>query len=112
MKVRNLLCFALLFISFSSLYDAAYLGRNKFGLDIFTIDLSLPEKERFKETAQFYKTAVMDIFHQYEVLFPSYLQPLMTMVGRVLHFFHEGYYQEAEGIAEVLGADINLVMFL
>jgi len=41
-----------------STINAAYLGKNKFGIDRFTVNLDLPEEQRFVETSAFFKDSV------------------------------------------------------
>ena len=38
--------------------NGAYLGKNQFGVDRFSVDLDLPEEKRFVETSIFFKEPV------------------------------------------------------
>jgi hypothetical protein len=44
-----------------STIQSAYIGKNKFGVDVFTVDLDLPEEERFVETSKFFKEPLIQV---------------------------------------------------
>jgi len=51
--------------------NAEYQGKNKFGVDVFTMDLDLAEEKRFEEVTAFYKDTVIQVLDQYMSLIPA-----------------------------------------
>jgi hypothetical protein len=47
--------------------DGKYLGKNDEGIDVFTIDLSQPAYERFRETSRYFKTELDQLADLYRV---------------------------------------------
>ena len=58
-------------IAVLQLVSADYKGKNEFGVDIFTINLDLPEEQRFVEVSKYYKNFTLQILNQYMDLIPA-----------------------------------------
>jgi hypothetical protein len=54
--MRSIIAFASLMAI--STINGAYLGKNQYGVDRFSVDLDLPEHQRFVETSLFFKEPV------------------------------------------------------
>jgi N-acylethanolamine-hydrolysing acid amidase len=57
--------------------QADYLGKNKNGVDIFSVNLDLPEEQRFVEVTKYYKPYLLQALNQYMDLIPA---PLLWFV--------------------------------
>ena len=72
----------------------AYLGKNQFGVDKFSIDLDLPEEQRFVETSIFFKEPVNKVLKQYTNLIPPSLTFLVEQIGAQISEINPEYYKE------------------
>ena len=77
-----------------STINGAYLGKNQFGVDRFSIDLDLPEEQRFVETSIFYKEPVNEVLKQYANLVPPTLIFLVEQMGAQISKINPEYYKE------------------
>jgi len=77
-----------------STINGAYLGKNKFGVDRFSVDLDLPEEQRFVETSIFFKEPVNKVLKQYSNLIPPSLTFLVDQIGAQISEINPEYYNE------------------
>ena len=77
-----------------STINGAYLGKNQFGVDRFSIDLDLPEEQRFVETSIFFKEPVNKVLKQYMNLIPPSLTFLVEQIGAQISEINPEYYNE------------------
>lgn len=77
-----------------STINGAYLGKNQFGVDRFSVDMDLPEEQRFVETAIFFKEPVIEVLKQYANLFPPSLVFLVDEFGGQIAKINPEYYKE------------------
>ena len=62
---NNLWILLVAIVIFSSEVKSAYLGTTETGIPIFSIDLSLNPKDRFKETTEYFKEDLNKIMDSY-----------------------------------------------
>ena len=77
-----------------STINGAYLGKNQFGVDRFSVDLDLPEEQRFVETSIFFKEPVNKVLKQYSNLIPPSLTFLVDQIGAQISEINPEYYNE------------------
>jgi hypothetical protein len=53
------------------------MGKNEHGIDIFSIDLDLPEEQRFVEVTTYFKPYVLQVLKQYLDIIPT---PVLWLV--------------------------------
>ena len=90
--------------------QGAYKGKNAYGVDIFTVDLDLPEQQRFVEVSTYYKTFVLEVLDQYLALIPAPVLFIVDQVGAGLYWLHPEYYMEVEGMAQAIGVSTNSLL--
>jgi phosphorylcholine metabolism protein LicD len=64
-----------------STINGAFLGKNQFGINRFSVNLDLPEEERFVETSLFYKEHVVTVLKQYMDLVPESVLYILESFG-------------------------------
>ncbi len=109
--MKYLLFFFLILVSSSQGYQN-YLGKTDEGVDIFKIDLNQKPRERFKAVTQHYKQDILNLAQLYEEVINEAIQYMFSMLELVTIESDSPYYQEMEGIAEVLGRSTHEVMML
>ncbi len=57
--------------------NAEHLGKNKYGVDIFSVNLDLPEQQRFVEVSTYFKPYLLEVLDQYLNLVPA---PLLWFI--------------------------------
>lgn len=81
-------------------------------MPIYTVDLDLPPRERFKETAIVFKEHYFVI----ERLYMGYLTPVMRavihMFADVFWIVHPTYWEEIKGMAEAIEGKETLVLLI
>ena len=66
--------------------NAAYLGKNSHGVDIFTINMDDPAELRFNETSVFYKENVQEAVQHYMDLVPEFLLDIVSVIGSYIRW--------------------------
>ncbi len=84
-----------------------HLGKNKYGVDIFSVDLDLPEEKRFVETSTYFREYVQVVLKQYLDLVPAPLAWLVEKFGGAIGSRHPEYYKELKGMAAAIGVSTN-----
>lgn len=74
------------FLAVIALANAAYLGKNSHGIDIFTINLDDAPDVRFNETSVYFKNDVHSALQHYLDLIPTFLLDLVSIVGSYIRF--------------------------
>lgn len=110
MKILSTVALLLSTISFSAY--GAYLGVNENGLHSFTIDLNLEPKERFKETAAFFKKPTLAVLDYYAPMVPQALQTAFSYLDWIPEMFQPEYYEEIKGMAEAMEIDPHLAIIV
>ena len=90
--------------------QADYLGKNKFGIDIFSVNLDLKEEQRFVEVTAFYKEKVLTVLDQYINLIPTPVLILAKKLGSAIYWIQPEYYMEIDGMAKTLGVDAQVLL--
>lgn len=93
-----------------STINAAYLGKNKFGIDRFSVNLDLPEEQRFVETTTFFKDSLNQVLKQYMDLVPTPLLYFVEMFGEQIAKINPEYHREIEGMAGAIGISSNSLL--
>jgi N-acylethanolamine-hydrolysing acid amidase len=64
MRIQQLAVLAAsMFVLLAPTCHGDYLGKNKYGVDIFSVNLDLPEKQRFVETSTYYKPYLLEVLN-------------------------------------------------
>lgn len=87
-----------------------YLGKNKYGVDIFSVNLDLPEQQRFVETSTYYKPYLLEVLNQYRNLIPAPLVWIIEQFGGAIFSIQPEYYMEIEGMAGAIGVSTNSLL--
>jgi len=75
MKSNQILAVFFIALCFSApMVQGDYLGKNKNGVDMFSIDLDLPANLRFVEVSGYYKDTVNAVLNEYLSYIPWVLQ--------------------------------------
>lgn len=74
--------------------NAEYKGKNKYGVDIFTLNLDLPEEQRFVEVSAHYKDFVVEVLNQYISIVPQPVLYLLQKLGGAIYYIQPEYYME------------------
>ena len=90
-----------------STINGAYLGKNQYGIDRFSVDLDLPEEQRFVETSTFFKAPLIEVLKQYMDLVPPLLLNIVEGFGGQIAKIQPEYFREIEGMAGALGIPSN-----
>jgi len=94
-----------------SMTQADYLGKNKYGMDIFSVNLDLPEEQRFVEVATYYKPYLLEVLNQYMDLIPAPLLWFVEQFSGYIYAIHPEYYLEIQGMAKAIGINTNSLLF-
>ena len=79
--------------------QADYLGLNPQGMPIYTIDLDLPPRERFKETAVVYKEGYFTIEKLYLHLVGPIGRAMIHLFAEAFWVVHPEKWEEIQGMA-------------
>ena len=79
-----------------------YLGESEEGLPIFTIDMNLPPKERFKETATYMGQKSLNYYKALLNRMDSWVVSIFKYGYHVLQYTNPELYEELVGISEAL----------
>lgn len=64
MRIQQLALFAAsLFVVLVPTCHGDYLGKNPYGVDIFSVNLDLPERQRFVEVTTYYKPYLLEVLN-------------------------------------------------
>jgi hypothetical protein len=77
-----------------STINAAYLGKNQFGVDRFSVNLDLPEEHRFVETTSYFREPLIQVLKQYMNLVPAELLTLIEGFGGQIAKIQPEYFKE------------------
>ena len=78
------------------------MGKNKNGVDVFTIDLDQDPKERLKEPALHFKPHVLEAVDKFLNIIPENLHFVLDLLGNIILKSKPENYEEALGMGEVL----------
>ena len=67
-----------------SLVKAEYLGLNEGGIEMFTIDLDVPPRYRYKEVTEFKKEQALEVYRLYQDILPASFHTAAEYIGWVV----------------------------
>lgn len=91
---------------------ADYLGLNPQGMPIYTIDLDLPPRERFKETAIVFKEAYFTIEKLYMDLSSATGRAMIHIFASIFWEVHPEKWEEIRGMAEAIKGRETLMLLI
>jgi hypothetical protein len=68
----------------------------------FKIDLDLDPKERFKESALFFKEPILKVFNAYMKIIPDKVEDFFGRMSPLIKSHQQEHYEEIEGISDAL----------
>ena len=89
----------------AALTSGKFLGKNKHGVKMYSIDLDLPAELRFKDVANDFKDQAKNVIDMYINQIPYLLQIVLQEVAGYFWWVQPEYYQEISGMAPALGFD-------
>jgi N-acylethanolamine-hydrolysing acid amidase len=108
MKTKQIL--ALICVATIALTDGKYLGKNKNGIKMYSIDLDLPAEQRFVDIGKDFKEPANYVINQYLELIPWPVQLIMKEVAGMFWWVQPEYYQELIGMSPGLGIDPKMIL--
>lgn len=107
----RILSLALIALTLSaSVISGKFLGTNKNGVKMYSIDLDLPAELRFTEVAADFKDNVKVVLDQYLSQIPWFLQVLLQEIAGYFWWVQPEYYTEISGMGPALGLDPKLLL--
>ena len=90
-----------------SLVQAEYLGLNEGGVEMFTIDLDVPPRYRYKEVTEFKKEQALEVYRLYQDIIPASFHTAAETIGWLVRIQRPEFYEEVLGMADILKIPIN-----
>ena len=107
----RILSLALLALTLTAtLTSGKFLGKNKHGVKMYSIDLDLPAELRFADVATDFKAEVKVVLDQYLSQIPWVLQVVLQELAGYFWWIQPEYYTEISGMAPALGLDAKLLL--
>ena len=85
---------------------STYLGLSDSGIPIFSIDLDLPPRQRFKETSVHMKVKALNYFNHMLNLLDPVIEQIIRNSYKLMQITNPEFYEETLGISEALETDI------
>jgi hypothetical protein len=107
----RILSLALIALTLSATVTSGkFLGKNKNGVKMYSIDLDLPAELRFADVATDYKDEVKVVLDQYLAQIPWLLKVVLQEIAGYFWWIQPEYYTEISGMAPALGLDAKLLL--